>query len=111
MWRGWCGQNDKVDADSLGGEDWGVGGDYFVLTTRWVVLLGFNSTIVRIHRLNICGENVLFLMPEDMPDRSVLLRCAVRKGPYLVSYLMLLCRICGVQAVCSYCFCGDIMRE
>lgn len=42
---------DRADADSLGGEDWGVGGDYFVVTMRWVVLLGFNSTIVRIHRL------------------------------------------------------------
>ena len=49
--------------------------------------------------LNICGENVLFFMPEDMSDRSVLLRCAVRKGPYLASYLMFLCRICGMYAV------------
>ena len=36
---------------SLGGEDRGVGGDYFIVTMLWVIFLGFNSTIVRIHRL------------------------------------------------------------
>lgn len=62
---------------------------YWDLIARSCVFIG----------LNICGENVLFFMPEDMSDRSVLLHCAVRKGPYLASYLMLLCRICGMYAV------------
>lgn len=62
---------------------------YWDLIARSCVFIG----------LNICGENVLFFMPEDMSDRSVLLHCVVRKGPYLASYLMLLCRICGMYAV------------